>query len=769
MKEAILLLLGFVFGLSSIAQPKGCKISLSGKIMDSSTEVPIAHARINISNQLNLLSNHLGKFEIKNLCKDNINLTISHISYKESHISIQLTNDTSIVVLLDKKTTNLDAVNIDKSINNDGSKSVRQLSKKTLNENKGKNLAEILQNVAGVNVLKTGSSIAKPVVNGLFGNRLILLNNGVRHESQQWGMDHAPEIDPFATQLISVIKSADAVRYGPDALGGVIRMEPKPIINDKLVAGSTTLGYNTNGHGGLLNTELEGTKKNLSYRVGITGIKSGNIKTADYYLGNTGKEELNGSALVAYRKGRSKFEAYFSHFSTTLGIFEGAHIGSKEDILVRIEHGKPFENYNFSYQINSPKQKVAHDLAKLNYAIRLNDYSSIEAFYSVQKNHRKEFDLRRVQSDDIPMANIALTTQQFESVFKHKNSLIGVSTSLQVNNNVAGTGTTPIIPNFDNHTFGFFATQNYKFKKHIIDFGFRYDYKFFDVAGYRYDYDNHNADGSLNQYLLTDTKKYHSFSGMTGLKSELSKQLTWKNNLGIAWRAPSANELYADGIHHGTGTYEVGDINLKSEQGYKYVSSLDLKTNSLNLSIDAFGQYIHNYIYSQPNPDSIRQTIRGTFPLFQYEQDNAIFYGLDISANISINDYVAYQAIFSFVRAKNITDNSYLPHIPSDRFQQSINLDIKKSKEAYIKLKHTYTARQSRYESNSDFTSPPASYHLFDVVASTKLFKNKNQQVNMLLNIENIFNTSYKDYMDRFRYYAHANGRNISLKINYSF
>jgi len=760
----LLFLYTFSFGLFASAQDK---INISGKVLNENTQEIVVHAYIRIGNQITVLSNHQGEFHLHDLPKGTLNLDISHVAYLPQKLSIDLSKDTIFNIYLTSKSIGLDAVDIQKV---SSTNSAHNLKAEQRLESQGKNLAEALSDLSGVSILRTGATISKPMINGLYGNRIILLNNGTRHESQQWGLDHAPEIDPFAHQKISILKNAEALRYGADALGGLVKLEQQDITKDKIIAGSVNLGVNTNGRGAYLNTQLEGTIKNFTYRAGVTGIKAGNLKTPDYYIGNTGKQELNGNVLLGYKKGEHEFSAFSSHFGTELGIFQGAHVGTKEDIFARIAHGRPFDTYDFSYDIAAPKQKVSHQLAKLNYTYNIDDNQKIETYYSIQQNHRREYDLRRVQSDDTPMADIVLTTQQAEAVYKTNNSQIGVFGSLQINNNTAGTGTTPIIPNFDNHNVALFASHKINYGRNHLELGARYDYKYFDAAGYRFAYDQMNTDGSIPQYLLQDQRHFNNFSGVVGNFLAINSQLTWKSNLSLAWRAPSASELYSDGIHHGTGTYEIGNINLESEKGLKWVNTVHYKNEWLIVNADLFGQVIDNYIYSQPNPDSVRQTIRGTFPIFQYQQDNAIFYGIDLQANLDLHKNWNYELAFSSVRAKNSTKDNYLPYIPADRLQQAIAYWFSlRDNESYVKIKHQYQAKQNRYEPNSDFAAPPASYHTFGLVASTSWKTANANKIGLLFSVENIFNTAYKDYLDRFRYYIHSLGRNTSLKINYTF
>jgi iron complex outermembrane receptor protein len=118
----------------------------------------------------------------------------------------------------------------------------KELSARDLEQTKGFSLAEALSRVTGVAMLQTGATISKPVIHGLHGNRILTINNGVRQEGQQWGNEHAPEIDLFIAGRLTVIKGVDELRYGSDAIGGVILVEPKAL--------RTLPGYNAEFNAG---------------------------------------------------------------------------------------------------------------------------------------------------------------------------------------------------------------------------------------------------------------------------------------------------------------------------------------------------------------------------------------------------------------------------------------------------------------------------------------------------------------------------------------
>jgi iron complex outermembrane receptor protein len=756
---------------------QGCDHALSGRVLSATTKSALAGATVVLLPvHKSVVTNASGYFIISGLCKGDYRLSITSVGYSSLHDQqLSISTDLKDVYLLDPVNIHLDDVEVMGTQTRALSSSKHQLSSQDLQESKGKVLGDALSRIAGVSTLNTGSTIVKPVINGLHSNRILIMNNGVRQEGQQWGTEHAPEIDPFTAGTIAVIKGAEAVRYGADALGGVILTTPSPLDADKSLGGRIDLIGESNGRGGALSTALEGNVKavaGLAWRAQASTRKLGNIKSAEYYLGNTGTEELNFSTQLQYTLKSGQLDAYFSHFGTNMGIFRGAHVGTLEDIYSIIENGKPLDTYDFDYAIAAPRQRVAHDLAKVKWEHRLQDKGTLEVQYSYQRNHRREYDLRRVESDDLPMVDLSLVTQTLDAVYRNRLFQVGVNGTLQINNNRPGTGTTPIIPNYDNHNIGVFGMTQLHRDNYHLEFGLRYDYRYFDAAGYRYDYQHPSPDGVVSQVLYTGHRSFHNVSGTAGLLMHILPGLNWRSNVGLAWRAPSANELYSDGLHHGSGIYEVGNPDMKSEKGLKWINNVAYTRDRFGLEVDVYAQYIYDYIYAVPNPDSVRQTIRGTFPIYSYEQHDAFFFGWDIKANYQLTDNWKYDLSYSSVKARNVSLDTYLPFIPSDRLSHSLQWTYGRSsaigEQPYLKLTHRYVARQKRFNEGSDYVAPPPAYHLLDAHIGTS-WKWGGQQLQATFSVENLTNRLYKDYMDTFRYYAHRMGRNVSFRLAYIF
>lgn len=767
--STIALFLIITFGY---AQQEKCTLTIHGRVVDSDTQLPLSGVTLNLHpNAQQLISDGHGYFRFTRLCLGHrYTLTATSVGFDSLSTVVTPENDQMLTLSLHHKHIMLHDVSV---VGHQQAVVTTNPTKRVSNERlaqvQGKTLADIFGTLPGITILQTGATIAKPVINGMHSNRILVLNNGIRQEGQQWGSEHAPEIDPFVAKDFTLAKGAEGVRYGADALGGVIIASPAPLPIDPHLSGELNTIYQTNGRGGVVSGMLQSGVKalpGLAWRVQGTARRSGNVQTADYYIGNTGVAEYNASVSLRYQRTQSFFEAYYSRFHTTIGVFTGAHAGTVADIHARVEAGRPFETYPFSYAIRAPRQRVTHDLGKLKWHRDYANGGSSDIQYGVQRNHRQEYDLRRGDRDALPMQDLVLTTQTLDASYQTPlygkwRTETGTNLRLQVNNNVPGTLNTPIIPNFDSFTGGLFAIQRRIQETHEWELGLRYDFSSFDAAGF---------DKYQNRY--GGQRDFHNMSGSVGGMWRLDQAWKLRSNLGLAWRAPSANELYSNGLHHGAALYEIGDATLESEHGYKWIMSPTFDNGRITVDLDFYAQYIQDYIYAQPSAGEFLQTIRGTFPVFRYKQTDAIFMGSDLSLQYALPYGLGYHLNASIIRARDVANDVFLPYIPSDRLDHRLRWQVPVTggtvSHTYVTFEHQWVWEQKRYEPGTDYTPPPPAYHLIAFHAGSQLAVG-NHPLGIGISVNNVLNALYREYMDRFRYYTHSLGREISVRISYSF
>ena len=746
-----------------------CHFILHGKVLDSSGTNPLPYAIIQIKElHKGVAADSLGYYTIKNVCEGTYTIECDLIGYKNHTEQIIISGNQHHNFNLKEDTASLQAIIISsKEIDEKPlqSLSVSSISNEDLLRTRGSTLGEALKTIPGLNSLQTGPSVSKPMIHGLHSNRILILNNGVRHEAQQWGSEHAPEIDPFIANRISVIKGAASIRYGSDAIAGVILVEPKLLPAKPGIYGELNLVGMSNSRLGASSTMLEGAfdkkLKGLSWRIQGTARRAGNSKTAHYYMEKTAFEELNFSSALSYNKRRLSIDLYASQFYTRLGIFTGSQVGNLADLQLALQSSTPITPSYFSYKIERPYQQVTHYLIKTKAVYRLRSNSTIELMYAWQQNKRYEYDYVPLNGSLDPALFLQISTSIIDATWHHQISN-RISGSAGINGITQGNIREYqfLIPNFRNNGAGAFLIEKYKKDKLTIEGGLRYDYRWLRA----WMIDNNTAQ------IITPTRTFSNITGTLGIVYSIKKNLTFSANAGTAWRAPSVNELYSNGVHQSAASYDIGNPNLKSERAYNFISALNYSGKRLFGEIGFYNNQINNYIYSKPDLQLI-YTVRGAFPEFSYTQVNARFRGLDIKASYVIRDSLTFTTKASLLWAYNQTIHNYLIFAPSNRYENSIRYavgNLGTFHGIYFILTNIYVTHQWRVPPNSDYTNPPPAYILFNADLGFNIPIGK-EQVNINLSVTNLFNTGYRDYLNRYRYFTNDVGRNFIIRLQIPF
>lgn len=446
-----------------------------------------------------------------------------------------------------------------------------KISSNVIDRSMGKSLASLLEHVSGVSSIQTGTTVAKPVINGMYGNRILIVNNGARQTGQQWGADHAPEIDQNSSSSIEVIKGAESVRYGSEALGGIIVMEQKRLpYGQEQTTGHVRALYGSNGLRYSAVAQAEGTLplcRDIAWRLQGTYSNSGDQKTAHYLLNNTGYREHDLSATLGYSHQRLRLEGFYSMYNLKLGVMLSAQMGSEDLLKERIALGRPIEIDPYTRHITYPFQHVVHHTAIGKVYFDGGQYGNFFWQTAFQADDRKENRMRRMNHSDIPAVSMDLTS--FQNQLKWTlgrdrwNTEAGASYLHIRNKNQAGTGVVPLIPNYTEYDLGIYGIQKYRHGTWDAEAGVRFDNQQTRAAGY--DYTGKRYGGHHN---------FSNFSYNLGANYRPSEHWKFTTNLGLAWRAPHVYELYSNGNELGSGMFVVGDSTMHSEQSTKWITSV---------------------------------------------------------------------------------------------------------------------------------------------------------------------------------------------------
>lgn len=770
---------------------------IQGKVIDFHDKSPLINATIKIGNY-SQKSDDQGNFNFPKVKKGTYAITANHPDCNFFSQQISVNKDMEIILHLEHHIADIETVTIHGTHKNKNSIIIKTLEKKEIERNSTENLGNMLTSISGVGVLKTGNNIAKPIIHGLYGSRISLINNGVKMAEQEWGVEHAPNIDVNQFEHIDVIKGASALKYGSDAIGGAILLVPENFKKVDSLRGSMNLAGISNGRGLGFDLNLVKTWEN-SWAIKTTGSykKLGDSNAPEYNLMNTG---LDFSAFAFTLANNNFLQGISFDYSVTtqeIGIFRGSHIGNLDDFYKVLNSDTPIYHRDFSYSIDNPKQEIQHHLAKISAYKRLENLGKISIDYSFQYNHRKEFDVRRGELSEIPSLDLELSTNQMNinNLIERKNWNLetGIDLSYQNNYSTPETQARRLVPNYNKYSGGIYSIFKYKFSpKFNVEGGLRFDKtqyqvkKWYDESDwthlYAADFSQFYVKTEGNRVFTKPVLDFENLSFNAGFQWIPAEKFNLKFNYAKVGRTPNIAELFADGLHHSASVLELGNMNLKNENGNQFNLNIDSKLNvleGLQLSISPYLFFTKNFINQIPT--GIQNTIRGVFPVWSYVQIDAKMYGIDFDAKLNINKNFTYNGRFSYVRGEDETYNQPLILMLPPNFANSLEFEKKDWRNFYFKVENKTVLYQSQFpifnptilifengvevEKTLDLSTPPPTYSLWNLQTGIDFDKN----FSVGLKVNNAFNKNYKDYLNRMRFFLSEMGRNIIFNVKYNF
>ncbi|MFS4457155.1 TonB-dependent receptor [Maribacter sp. 2304DJ31-5] len=795
------LLMLLLYSVTAFSQ--NCDNTLSGTVTDLHDGTLLAGATLIVAGTEQAVQTDIdGRFIISNLCENTYSIQVSHPYCLTKGYKVKVSGNTTKTFKLEHHLEELNQVTIEGKTYSDKSKTILEntLSKKDLERFSSGSLGDALNSLSGVSSLNTGNTVVKPLINGLHSSRVVIINNGVRMEDQEWGAEHAPNVDINSAGNLTLIKGAGALQYSGDAVGGVIIAEASKVPVKDSLYGKTLFTAASNGRGFSTTSQLTKSYQNGWYATVQGTLKRfGDFEAPDYVLSNTGIFERNASFLVGLNRFNYGIEVYYSLFRNDIGILRTSHLGGAQDQFRAINSDRPLIVRDFTYNIDAPKQDVTHHLARIKGFKRFDGLGKMSLQYDFQRNNRLEFDIRR--GDDADKASLDLELDTHTLMLDLDSQLTdalylktGIMARYQ-NNFAANTGIRRLIPDYDKYDLGIYGITDYHFKDNwLFEAGWRFDYTYMDVFKfYRTSFwESRNYDALFpeivieqeevsNQVLTNPQLNFYNASATLGATYSFEEEYKLFFNYSLASRAPNASELFSEGLHHSASRIELGDLRFNSEVGHKVSLALQRKNKNFSFSVNPFINTINDFIVIEPT--EIRQTVRGNFQVWEYRQTNAQLLGVDIDASYAFIKNFRLDHQFSLVKGYDRTRDEPLISMPPVNTKNEIVYQNPEFNNLRLALQSQYVFRQNEYPNNNfevfipeteateivDVSTPPDAYHLLNFNSSIDFKVNQKSTITVGLGVTNILNTSYRDYLNRLRFYADDLGRNflLHLKMNY--
>ena len=636
---------------------------------------------------------------------------------------------------------------------------VMTLQAKELYQLPSTNLIDAIAKQPGMSQITTGGGISKPVIRGLGYNRIVVVNDGIRQEGQQWGDEHGIEIDANEVGSVEILKGPASLMYGSDAMGGVLVFKGMPTLPEGSIKGNVNAEYQTNNglFGGSFN--LAGNQKGFTWDARYSEKHAHSYRNRyDGYVPDSQFWERAFSLKAGLMRNWGFTKLKLGYYNLVPSIMEGERDTVTGELL---SEGDPL-----SYRHGLPYQKVSHYKAVSESFINLSS-GHLKVIMGYQQNRRQEFE----ESADEYGLYLQLHTLNYDvryvseewSGWKFSTGINGMG---QKSLNL---GEEYLIPDYSLFDAGVYATASKALGRWNLSGGLRFDYRYLDAKGLE-------EDDEVRFEAFT--RYFTGITGSVGATCNITEGLDLKLNLARGYRAPNISELASNGEHEGSLRYEIGNHNFKPEYSLQADFGLNYATRYFELNVAAFANHISDYIYLH-RIDSI---IEPDLMTFAYAQGEALLMGFEAGVDVHPFHALHIGSAFSYVNAQLLhqpEEMRWLPMTPAPRLSVDVKYELthdgKVFNNAYIAARMDWCLEQNHYYAAYDTETMTPSYLLIGLSAGTDVLIKGKKVAELALIVNNLTDVCYQDHLSRLKY-ADFNvvtgrrgvfnmGRNVVFKV----
>ena len=765
--------------------PAACTLALAGRVADheSGTPLPGATARLLETGEVSAADTY-GNYHF-HVCAGTYHLEVHFVGFSPETVEVRV--GTSVVrnfQLHPEAVALAGAVVRGQAGPAPATQATAALAGRALAATRGQALGEALLKMSGVTAIQTGPGVFKPMIHGLHSNRVALLNNGVRQEGQQWGQEHGPEIDPFVAARLTVVKGAAAVRYGADAIGGVVLAEPAALPDSAGLSGEAHLVGALNNGLGAASATVQGQARRvpgLAGRAVATVRRAGLARTPDYRIANSGLAEYSYAATLGYRRERWATELFFSQYNAQLGLYplpENARAA---------QENPPRVLQDFTYDVSRGYQDLRHSLLKLSGYYGLAGGGRLGLTVAQQWDDRGEYDKFRPRDDNAAARNLPeldyrneTTTAELRWEPRRPGPFggeLGLSGTYQ--NNTYRPGSRFFMPYYTGQALGAYGIGRWQPRAAwLLEAGLRLDRRWLNTR---------RPTRPAGVFTVVDEAfAFYTPAASLGARWEASPHLSLRADASLNRRAPAANERASQGVHG--GIYEEGyDITRpagtpplapETARGLS-LSATWHEGRRFNGEVTVYQTHFDGYIYQTPVAEVL--SVRGLFPSFRFQQTDARFVGADLLATYRLARPLTLGLKAATVVVRDLTRADYLILAPADRAETWLRYEqpapagaapARRWSGYFAQAGVQAVARQTRAprpENGQDYQPPPAGYWLLNAEAGLTLGAATRHPLALSLSGTNLLDARYRDYLNRYRYYLDELGRNLTLRLKLNF
>jgi iron complex outermembrane receptor protein len=622
------------------------------------------------------------------------------------------------------------------------------ISNKDLRQTTSTNIIDAIARQPGMAQITTGGGISKPIIRGLGYNRIIVMNEGVRQEGQQWGDEHGIEIDPQIVNSVEILKGPASLMYGSDAMAGVVILHSAPTLPEGEMRANVNTEYQTNN--GLFDYSLNfaGNQKGFVWDARFSDKMAHAYKNkVDGYVPGSQFKERAGRLMLGLNKRWGHTHLTWTTFHQTPSIVEGERDETTGELVCNSDNVK-------TYSKALPFQEIKHYKAVLDNSFNL-PKGWLKAIIGYQQNRRKEFE----ESEDeyelfFKLHTVTYDVRYLSQEFSGWKAAGGVNGMWQQSQNL---GEESLIPEYKLFDIGGYATLSKSLGKWTLNGGLRFD----------------------NRHLNFHSRDFSGLSGSIGAVCNISEHFNLRLNMARGFRAPNMSELGSDGVHEGTLRYELGNPDLKPEYSWQSDLGFDFTSQYISAQVALFANRIENYIFAKRIDLVMEEGLR----TYEYTQGDARLLGFEAGIDFHPIHCIHFENTFSFVDAQQLhqpEETKYLPMTPAPRWTSELKYEL--THHCHFALNNAYAAlglecnlAQNHYYKADDTETRTPSYTLLSLSIGSDLNIHKKKVAEISVTAENLLNRAYQNHLSRLKYTDVNNvtgqqgvfnmGRNIVFKL----
>ena len=643
------------------------------------------------------------------------------------------------------------------------------LSHSLLEAQPASNIIDAIAHQPGISQITTGSGISKPVIRGLGYNRVVVVNDGVRQEGQQWGDEHGIEVDANSVHSVEILKGPASLMYGSDAMAGVIIMHPSPTLPMGDMRANVSSGIQSNN--GLVDYSFNfaGNQAGFVWNSRYSGKLAHAYKNKyDGYVFGSAYREQAFSQLLGYNHQGGFTHLTLDYYHLTPGIVEGERSEETGQLVV------PDGYSSKSYGTPMPYQQIHHYKAVLDNTWFVGE-GSMKLLLAYQQNRRQEY-----EEEDDPKAcglDFLLHTVNYDMHYlspKWNGWKVAAGFNGMWQQSI-NKGTEFLVPAYRLFDYGLFATASREIGSLNVSGGLRFDQRHLHSDALE------ETEGELRFHDFR--RQFSALTGSIGMTYALNEHWNLKLNLSRGFRAPNISELGSNGIHEGTMRYELGNQALKPEHSWQVDVGLDFNSPIVSAQLALFANRIDNYIFTQKlvGEDGQEVLIDDT-PAYQFASSDARLLGGEVRVDVHPLPHLHIGNAFSYVDAVQLhqsADAKYLPFTPAPRWNADVKYEFicggRTFDNLFLKFALDCNLRQNHFYAAHGTETATPSYTLLHLYVGTDIKWQGKRVCSLYLSGENLTNRAYQSHLSRLKYLdrnpitgrtgVYNMGRNFTLKL----